>query len=81
MDMQMPAQDGYQATSAIRKWEREHGRNRLPIIALTASALDADVERARKAGCDAHLSKPFKRDELLRTLDNHLRTNPHGSTE
>jgi signal transduction histidine kinase/ActR/RegA family two-component response regulator len=69
MDMQMPAQDGYEATSAIRKWEREHGRNHVPIIALTASALDTDVERARKAGCDAHLSKPFRREDLLRALD------------
>jgi len=72
MDMQMPAQDGYEATSAIRKWEREHGMNHVPIIALTASALDTDVERARKAGCDAHLSKPFGREDLLRTLDYHL---------
>ena len=72
MDMQMPAQDGYEATSAIRKWEREHGVNHVPIIALTASALDTDVERARKAGCDAHLSKPFRREDLLRALDYHL---------
>jgi signal transduction histidine kinase/ActR/RegA family two-component response regulator len=72
MDMQMPAQDGYEATSAIRKWEGEHGINHVPIIALTASALDNDVERARKAGCDAHLSKPFRREDLLRALDYHL---------
>jgi CheY-like chemotaxis protein len=72
MDMQMPAQDGYEATSAIRKWERDHGINRVPIIALTASALDTDVERARKAGCDAHVSKPFRREDLLRALDYHL---------
>jgi signal transduction histidine kinase/ActR/RegA family two-component response regulator len=82
MDMQMPAGDGYEATSAIRKWEREHGGNHVPIIALTASALDNDVERARKAGCDAHVSKPFKREDLLRALDNHLAsvTNAGGST-
>src|SRR5215467_1149297 len=72
MDMQMPAQDGYEATSAIRKWEREHGMSHVPIIALTASALDTDVERARKAGCDAHLSKPFRREDLLRALNYHL---------
>lgn len=72
MDMQMPAQDGYEATSAIRKWEHEHGMNHVPIIALTASALDTDVERARKAGCDAHVSKPFRREDLLRALDYHL---------
>jgi signal transduction histidine kinase/CheY-like chemotaxis protein len=72
MDMQMPAQDGYEATSAIRKWEREHGMNHVPIIALTASALETDIERARKAGCDAHLSKPFRREDLLRALNYHL---------
>jgi signal transduction histidine kinase/ActR/RegA family two-component response regulator len=81
MDMQMPAQDGYEATSAIRKWEREHGRNHVPIIALTASALDTDVERAMKAGCNTHLSKPIRREDLLRALDDHLRSNPDGAIE
>ena len=44
----------------------------MPIIAITASAFDFDVARAIKAGCDAHLSKPIKRNDLLRVLDDQL---------
>jgi len=44
----------------------------MPIIVITASAFDFDVARAMKAGCDAHLSKPIKRNDLLRVLDDQL---------
>jgi CheY-like chemotaxis protein len=44
----------------------------MPIIAITASAFDFDVARAMKAGCDAHLSKPIKGNDLLRVLDDQL---------
>ena len=73
MDMQMPVLDGYDAASAIRKWEREQGRTRLPIIALTASVLEADIKRAVEAGCDVHLAKPFRRKELVQLLGELLR--------
>ena len=72
MDMQMPVLDGYDAATAIRKWEREHGSGRVPIIALTASALEADIKRAVAAGCDLHLAKPFRRKDLLRLLAEQL---------
>ena len=72
MDMQMPVLDGYDAATAIRKWEREHGPRRVPIIALTASALEADIKRAVAAGCDLHLAKPFRRKDLLRLLAEQL---------
>ncbi|MGO9452279.1 MAG: response regulator [Candidatus Binataceae bacterium] len=72
MDMQMPTLDGYDATIAIRKWEREQGRERVPIIALTASALETDINRAVEAGCDLHLSKPFRRINLLKLLGDQL---------
>jgi PAS domain S-box-containing protein len=68
MDIQMPVLDGYSAVRAIRKWESEKGQPRTPIIALTASALDEDVRRAKEAGCDMHVSKPVKKSTLLESI-------------
>ncbi len=65
MDIQMPVLDGYSAVRMIREWETQHGRARTPILALTASALDEDVRRAKEAGCDMHVSKPVKKSTLL----------------
>jgi len=65
MDIQMPILDGFAATRAIREWERARGLPPVPIIALTASALDEDVQRAREAGCNLHVSKPLKKKTLL----------------
>jgi PAS domain S-box-containing protein len=68
MDVQMPVLDGYSAVRVIRKWELEQDRPRTPIIALTASALDSDVQRAKQAGCDMHVSKPVKKSTLLEAI-------------
>lgn len=70
MDMHMPLMDGYAATREIRKWEREHenGKSPIPIIALTANALKEDVEKSFEAGCNAHLTKPIKKADLLREI-------------
>jgi CheY-like chemotaxis protein len=68
MDIQMPRMDGLSATRRIRQLEAEHGRRPLPIIALTASALDEDVARALAAGCNLHISKPVKKRVLLDTI-------------
>ena len=68
MDCQMPVMDGYVATRAIRKREVEHGRRRVPIVALTADAFDDDAARSRDAGMDAHLAKPYTRDQLRSML-------------
>jgi two-component system sensor histidine kinase/response regulator len=70
MDMQMPEVDGLSATRAIRQWESEHGLSPTPIIALTASALEDDVNRCFAAGCDEHVSKPFKKLVLLAAIRN-----------
>lgn len=70
MDCQMPVMDGYAATQEIRKREARLGLPRLPVLALTANAFEEDAARSREAGMDAHLAKPYTRDqlqELLRT--------------
>jgi CheY-like chemotaxis protein len=68
MDIQMPVMDGYQATGAIRAWEKTKKRVRTPIVALTANAFREEIEKSLSAGCDAHLTKPIKRKTLLAAL-------------
>ncbi|WP_022761735.1 hybrid sensor histidine kinase/response regulator [Butyrivibrio sp. AD3002] len=58
MDIQMPFLNGYQATAAIRKLDKE-GASQIPIIAMTANAYADDVQRALDAGMNAHVSKPI----------------------
>ncbi len=65
MDIEMPVMDGYAATRAIRAFERESGRPRVPILALTASVLAVALEKAIEAGCDAYVVKPVKKATLL----------------
>jgi PAS domain S-box-containing protein len=63
MDCQMPRMDGYQAAAAIRTWEGE-GRH-VPIVALTAGAMEEDRVRALAAGMDDYLAKPVKKADVL----------------
>jgi CheY-like chemotaxis protein len=69
MDTEMPVMDGLAATSAIRALEREQGRTRTAIVSLTANALQSEIDAMRNAGCDAHLSKPFSRKDLLAAVE------------
>ncbi len=68
MDMQMPVMDGYEATRAIRAWEREHHLPPIQVIALTAQALKEDGVKILDAGCNAHMTKPIKKHTLLEVL-------------
>ncbi len=60
MDMKMPVMGGLEATRKIREFDAE-----IPIIALTANAFDSDRVSAMDAGCNAFLTKPLKKDQLL----------------
>eukprot|EP00762_Andalucia_godoyi_P008296 ANDGO_02986.mRNA.1 Hybrid signal transduction histidine kinase L len=67
MDVQMPEMDGVAAAASIREWETSHQTGRLPILAVTACAMDEDRERCLDAGMEDYISKPV-RLEMLRKL-------------
>ena len=69
MDVQMPGMDGLTATRAIRAMEQERRVSRTPILAMTANGSLEDVKRSLNAGCDAHLSKPTSKLELLHAIE------------
>ncbi len=68
MDMHMPVMDGYTATRAIRKWERDHDLPPTQIIALTALALKEETVKIFESGCNTHITKPVKKTTLLEIL-------------
>ncbi|MEY4752590.1 MAG: hypothetical protein RJA44_265 [Pseudomonadota bacterium] len=70
MDVQMPVLDGYAATRRIRE---QLGLQTLPVIALTAQALQSEQERARVAGMNDFLLKPIDPEQVVRTVMRHVR--------
>ena len=67
MDIQMPRMDGHEATRMIRDLENP-ALARIPIVALTAQAIDEDVKKAEEAGMDAHIAKPIDISALMKTI-------------
>lgn len=69
MDIQLPGIDGYEATRRIKA---NQALRHIPIIVVTSYALSGDDIKAREAGCDAYLSKPFDPVELLAKIREYL---------
>jgi CheY-like chemotaxis protein/two-component sensor histidine kinase len=76
MDCQMPRMSGYEATQAIRVHEKSIATH-IPIIAMTANAMEGDRQLCLDAGMDDYLTKPFNQHELLQLLEKW--TNPSAS--
>jgi CheY-like chemotaxis protein len=74
MDVQMPVMDGVQATAAIRQRERITGTH-IPIIAMTAHAMEGDRERFLGNGMDGYISKPVQPRELFEVIESLLGLN------
>jgi two-component system cell cycle response regulator DivK len=69
MDIQLPGLDGYEATRRIKTDAVLHA---IPVIAVTSYASSSDVDKARAAGCDAFVSKPFSPRQLLAKVREYL---------
>ena len=71
MDLRMPVMNGYDATIAIRKLDREDAD--LPIISMTADAFAEDIKKCLDCGMNAHIAKPIDVQEVSRVLQKHIR--------
>ena len=83
MDCQMPQMDGFEATRLIRQKQgdpaSDGSRRRVPIIALTASAVQGDQQRCMEAGMDAYCTKPIDAPRLIEVIESHLEANARGA--
>ncbi len=69
MDMSLPKMDGWEATSLLKA---EEGTKNIPVIALTAHAMEGDREKAIEAGCDDYDTKPVDFDRLLGKIETRI---------
>lgn len=80
MDVHMPEMDGFEATAFIRAKERESGAH-IPIIAMTALAIQGDKERCLTSGMDGYVSKPIKPQELYNAIDSLVSVSPDNKAD
>ena len=72
MDLRMPVMNGLDAVRHIRAWEAAEQRQPVPVLALSAHAMQNEIEAALEAGCSEHLAKPIHRGALLEAMNRHL---------
>ena len=72
MDIQMPVMDGYEATRQIKA---DPNLTSIPIVAVSSFAMKGDEEKARGAGCDDYVTKPYSPIQLLRMVRRYLNDN------
>jgi CheY-like chemotaxis protein len=77
MDVHLPKMDGLSATRIIKG---DKDLKQIPIVALTALAMPEDLDKALKAGCDDYVTKPFRFQDLLKTIDQLLDSSDRGNT-
>lgn len=73
MDCVMPRVDGFEATRRLRAWEASLEREPVPVVALTASAMEEDEERCRRAGMDSFVAKPVNIEMLRAVLEQYCK--------
>lgn len=81
MDCQMPVLDGYQATRRIRAGIAGESNQSIPIIAMTANAMEGDKEKCFDAGMDDYLAKPIEAEDFYQCLDRWLKEKPRFNND
>jgi two-component system cell cycle response regulator DivK len=76
MDIQLPGMDGLTATTILKQ---DPATASIPVVALSALAMKADVERSQTAGCDAYIAKPLRYRGLYAVLERLLEAHPAGT--
>ena len=76
MDIHLPKMDGLSATRLIKS---DEDLKQIPIVALTALAMPEDLNKALKAGCDDYVSKPFRMQDLLKTIGQLIDSTDRGN--